>query len=112
MADLKLNPQRLADAIIVVQECFDKEAKAALEARAQMVFSMPDNQQKQELIKCEKVNEENYNSFLDCIRKFRDSLSSVQGLAETLAKREIETTKAREFAQGNAAIDAVSALRP
>ena len=39
MSAMKLNPQRLAEAIAIIQECFDKEAKAAIESRAGIVLA-------------------------------------------------------------------------
>lgn len=112
MADLKLNPQRLAEAILVLEECFDKDAKQALEERAGIVMAMPDSAYKEELMRCERTNEANYNSMLPSIRALRESVNNVKEVAEALAKRDLETTKARE-AQANVEVaDPVGALRP
>lgn len=112
MADLKLNPQRLAEAIVVLETCFDKKAKEALEERAGIVMAMPDSAYKEELMRCERTNEANYNSMLPSIRALRESVNNVKEVAEALAKRDLETTKARE-AQANVEVaDPVGALRP
>lgn len=112
MGALKLNPQRLADAIVRLEKCFDVDAKQALEERAALVMSLPDSAYKEELIRCEKVNEQNYNSILPSIRNLRESVNDVKELAEALAKRDIETTKAREAQATVEVTDSVSALRP
>lgn len=112
MSDLKLNPQRLADAIIVLESCFDQEAKKALEERATIVMGSADSAYKDELIRCERANEENYNSMLPSIRQLRESLNNAKEVAEILAKREIETTKTREAQATVEVADPVGALRP
>lgn len=112
MADLRLNPQRLAEAIVVLETCFDKKAKEALEARAAVVMSMPESKYKEELMRCERTNEANYNSMLPSIRSLRESVNNVKEVAEALAKRDLETTKAREAQENVEVADPVAALRP
>ena len=112
MADLKLNPQRLAEAIVVLETCFDKKAKEALEERAGIVMAMPDSAYKEELMRCERTNEANYNSMLPSIRALRESVNNVKEVAEALAKRDLETTNAREAHANVEVADPVGALRP
>lgn len=112
MSDLRLNPARLAEAVVEIEQRFDVKAKEALEERAGMVVSMPESAYREELIRCEKVNEQNYNSFLNSVRVLRDSIMSVKELAEALSKRDIEATKVRESQNSAEVVDAVSALRP
>lgn len=112
MSAMKLNPQRLAEAIAIIQECFDKEAKAAIESRAGIVLAMSDSAYKEELVRCERVNEQNYNSILPSTQNLVASVNEIKEVAEIMAKREIETTKAREAQAQAEVVDAVSSLRP
>lgn len=112
MSTMKLNPQRLADSIAILQQCFDVDAKTSIETRAGIVFGMPDSSYKEELIRCEKTNEANYNSILPSIQTLITSANELKEVAEIMAKREIETTKVREAQAQAEAVDAVSSLRP
>lgn len=112
MSTMRLNPQRLADAVAILQQCFDKDAKDAIEARAGIVLNMSESAYKDELIKCERVNEANYNSILPSIQTLMTSANELKEVAEIMAKREIETTKVREAQAQAEVIDAVSSLRP
>lgn len=112
MSDLKLNPQRLAEAITIIENCFDKKAKEGLEARASMIMAMPDSTYKEELLRCEAANEANYNSMLTSVRALRESVNNVKEVAEHLAKRDLETTKTRESDNSVEVADPVAALRP
>lgn len=112
MPDLKLNPNRIADAMEKLETCFDSVAKSALDGRAQMIIGMPESKYKEELMRCERTNEANYNSILPSVRNLRASLNDVKEVAEALAKRELETTKARESQSKVEVTDAVAALRP
>lgn len=112
MSNLRLNPTRLADAIATLDNCFNVEAKRALEDRAAIVKSMPESAYKEELIRCERTNEQNYNSVLPSVRTLIANISEIKSVAEALAKRDLETTKSREAQAQSEEIDAVSALRP
>lgn len=112
MSDLRLNPEKISEAIETLEACLGEKSLEKIEERAGLVKSLSNSAYKDDLIRCEKVNEENYNNTLPLVRAVRDGFSEVKEVAEILAKRQLETTKARE-ADGNIeSIDAVSALRP
>ena len=112
MSNLRLNPTRLADAVARLDACFNTEAKRALEDRAVVVKNMPSSAYKDELIRCERTNEQNFNSVLPSVRTLIANINEIKSVAEALAKRELETTKSREAQASSEAIDAVSSLRP
>jgi len=112
MADLKLNPVKIAEAIETIETYLGEKSLEQIEERAVIVKSASESSYKEDLIRCEKVNEENYNNSLPLVKAVRDCFTEIKEVAETLAKRQLETTKAREADGHVEAIDAVSALRP
>lgn len=112
MADLKLNPQKIAEAIETLESVFGEKSLGKIEERAIMVKASPDSSYKDDLIRCERVNEQNFNSTLPLVRAVRDNFGEIKEVAEILAKRQLETTKAREAEASIEQMDPVAALRP
>lgn len=113
MSDIKLNPEKIANAILTLEKVLGAESLSSIEERAVLVKGASQSSYKEDLIRCEKVNEQNYNSGIPLMTGVRDSFSSIKEVAEILAKRDLETTKTRENdGSGVNVVDAVSALRP
>lgn len=111
MSDVRLNPEKLGGAIETLETIFGPKCLEKIEERAIMVKNSADSSYKEDLIKCEKVNEANYNTTLPLVRGVRDVLGEIKEVAEYLAKRTLETTKQREAEGTIEQMDAVSALR-
>ena len=112
MADMKLNPEKIGNAIEILEKVLGEKSLQNIQERAVIVKSASQSAYKEDLIRCEKVNEANYNNTLPLVRTVRDIFSEIDAVANFLAKRDLETTKARDAAATVEAIDAVSALRP
>lgn len=93
MADLKLDAKALAEAQVELESTFGPSYVNGLEERCSSISSIDGNKYKEEIIRAEKVNEQNYNDFLACVRAFRANLEQVEGLAKALNEREVEVTQ-------------------
>ena len=113
MSDMmKLNPEKIAEAIDIIEAAIGEKSLEKIQERAVIVKSAADSSYKDDLIRCEKVNEQNYNATLPLVRTVRENFLEVKGVAEALSKRQLQTTKSREADVTINRMDAVSALRP
>lgn len=93
MADMQLDPKRLAEAQVTLETVFGDSYIKTLEERSGMISSIPENKYKEEVLRAEKANEQNYNDFLACVRTVRHNLEQVEGVAKALNAREVEVTQ-------------------
>lgn len=93
MSGLKLDAKALAEAQVSLETTFGAKYVETLEERSSQIAKIEGNKYREEILACEKVNEANYNAFLEAVRNVRDNLMSIEEVAKALAAREIETTK-------------------
>lgn len=93
MADIILDAKRLAEAQLTLETMFGPTYIKGLEERFDSLQTLPPSKYIDEIIKCEKANEINYNNTLPAIRTLRDNLMEVEEVAKILNTRDVEMTQ-------------------
>jgi len=93
MADINLDAKKIADAQVTLESTFGPTYINTLQTRSDMISSISESTYKDEILRAEKANEQNYNDFLACVRAVRHNLEQVEGVAKALESREVEVTQ-------------------